>query len=200
MYYQTGFLNRSEFCVLLRNKELLGEAVEIGTHTGEFACSLLRGWFGEKLWCVDPYIVNYSNNDPASKRDIERRLNDLALAQAKIEWTKKEYNRKTDVEFIKKLSSEAVTQFENNSLDFVYIDGNHEYDYVLHDLEDWYPKIKTGGILAGHDIICPGELNGGWGVNVQNALNSFCEDNAINVVYLVVENTGAPWSFYIEKE
>ena len=49
-------------------------------------------------------------------------------------------------------SLEAATKFEDASLDFVFIDAAHEYEHVKEDLNAWYPKIKKGGILAGHDF------------------------------------------------
>lgn len=49
-------------------------------------------------------------------------------------------------------SREIVKEVKNNSLDFVYIDANHRYDYVYEDIELWYNKVKVGGIIAGHDI------------------------------------------------
>jgi predicted O-methyltransferase YrrM len=55
------------------------------------------------------------------------------------------------VELIKSDSSAAASLFENESLDFVFIDGNHWYDYVKKDIEAWLPKIKKGGIVSGHD-------------------------------------------------
>ena len=48
-------------------------------------------------------------------------------------------------------SLEAVNTFEDESLDFVYIDASHDYESVKKDIENWYPKVKKGGILAGHD-------------------------------------------------
>ena len=42
---------------------------------------------------------------------------------------------------------------EDESLDFVYIDANHAYDWVVQDIELWYPKVKKGGILWGHDYL-----------------------------------------------
>ncbi len=48
---------------------------------------------------------------------------------------------------------DAVKDFEDNSLDFVYIDANHEYDYVKQDITEWTKKVKPGGIVAGHDYI-----------------------------------------------
>jgi predicted O-methyltransferase YrrM len=55
------------------------------------------------------------------------------------------------VELIKSDSCSAASLFENESLDFVFIDGNHWYDYVKKDIEAWLPKIKKGGIISGHD-------------------------------------------------
>jgi hypothetical protein len=42
---------------------------------------------------------------------------------------------------------------KNESLDFVYIDANHKYDAVKKDLELWYPKVRKGGVFAGHDYL-----------------------------------------------
>lgn len=50
-----------------------------------------------------------------------------------------------------KYSVEATKDFENDSLDFVYIDADHFYGTVKEDLEAWGPKVKEGGILCGHD-------------------------------------------------
>lgn len=52
---------------------------------------------------------------------------------------------------IRKSSEEAVKEYEDESLDFVFIDAGHEYDDVKKDIEIWLPKVKKGGILAGHD-------------------------------------------------
>lgn len=51
-------------------------------------------------------------------------------------------------------TSEVTSEmFEDESLDFVYIDANHAYDYVKQDIELWYSKVSKGGYLLGHDYI-----------------------------------------------
>jgi len=52
---------------------------------------------------------------------------------------------------IKAYSIEAANNYENNSLDFVFIDTDHTYESMTKELEAWYPKIKPNGTLAGHD-------------------------------------------------
>jgi predicted O-methyltransferase YrrM len=53
---------------------------------------------------------------------------------------------------IRKTSVEASKDFEDESCDVVYIDMQHTYEAVKEDLQAWYPKVKKGGYIAGHDI------------------------------------------------
>jgi predicted O-methyltransferase YrrM len=48
-------------------------------------------------------------------------------------------------------SIRAASHFENNYFDFIFIDGNHEYEIVRKDIETWFLKLKTDGIIAGDD-------------------------------------------------
>jgi predicted O-methyltransferase YrrM len=48
-------------------------------------------------------------------------------------------------------SLEASKLFENGSLDFVFIDGDHSYQGCSTDIDCWFPKLKSGGLLSGHD-------------------------------------------------
>jgi predicted O-methyltransferase YrrM len=53
-------------------------------------------------------------------------------------------------------SLEASKLYANKSLDFVFIDASHEYEDIKNDIIHWLPKVKIGGILAGHDMVWPG--------------------------------------------
>jgi hypothetical protein len=68
------------------------------------------------------------------------------------------------IEVITATSVEAAKLFEDESLDFVFIDANHSYENVKNDITGWFPKIKNGKTIAGHDY----EKNG-----VSQAVNEF---------------------------
>lgn len=59
--------------------------------------------------------------------------------------------RYSHVRMIRRRSPEAAGLFENESLDLVYIDGDHGYDSVSADIRAWFPKIRPGGWISGHD-------------------------------------------------
>ena len=48
---------------------------------------------------------------------------------------------------------DAVKDFENESIDFVYIDGNHGFKFITEDIYEWSKKVRKGGIISGHDYI-----------------------------------------------
>jgi hypothetical protein len=186
--------SRNQFGHFLKERKLTGLGVEVGTHRGEFAYVLLKSWPGT-LYCVDPWgpLAGYEEQAAGLWGNGDRE-EDYRIAQRRLA-------KFTNHHMLRMTSHKALEQFRADSLDFVYIDGDHRPQHVLHDLCNWWAKLKPGGILAGHDFICPGEVNGGWGPGVQLGIQVFFnETHADSDVHLIVEEGGLPWSFYIVKE
>jgi predicted O-methyltransferase YrrM len=59
------------------------------------------------------------------------------------------------INIVRELSVDAAKQFPDHSLDFVFIDASHDYESVKEDFEVWFPKMKKGGMMAGHDYGYP---------------------------------------------
>jgi len=74
-------------------------------------------------------------------------------------------------------SEQASKRFEDNSLDGVFIDAQHEYEPVKQDLELWWPKVKIGGFFCGHDYD-PSSM--GW-PGVAKAVNEFVQINKLTI-------------------
>lgn len=185
------FTDRINFAPWLNEQGLTGLAVEIGTHRGEFAKQFLRMWQGEKLFCIDPYLSGYDPNDPASLGDRGEDMKD-AMRKLRCFGVNTPNGRAVLLETTgHKAASSSL--FESASLDFVYVDGCHQYASVLEDLMDWWSFLRSGGVLAGHDI-----LSCDWEDEVQPAVFSFA-DIVQRDVFLVPAPGTDPWSYYMVK-
>lgn len=186
---------RNQFHELLAARGLHGVGVEVGAHRGEFARVMASQWQCERYWCVDPWERCSPDYNESQERFLwggPNRKHDRAACQRVA----------TDFPVVKLLpatSAEAMTRFPPDSLDFVYLDGDHRREHVAADLLGWWPKLRPGGLMAGHDVVCPGpDGPDNWGKEVQPALIAFA--SYLNLyVHLVVEEGGLPWSFMIEK-
>ena len=124
--------------------------VEVGTFKGEFSKTILSQWHG-KLYMVDVWnkIENY---DDKNNHD-----HTVGIYNECIKNTSEFYERS----FMLRMTSEEGSKlFQNNSLDFVYIDANHSYDGFMADLNFWVPKVKPGGLISGHDYLLTNWYNG----------------------------------------
>ena len=122
-----------------------GKGVEIGVFKGEFSKHILENWDGT-LYLVDPW----RELDFESYNDASNHANHNT---AYLETMSNIKGFEDRAFMIRALSDQAVELFPNNSLDYIFIDGNHAYDWVKKDIEMWWPKLKKGGIFAGHDYI-----------------------------------------------
>lgn len=195
MFLVSPLSTRNSITQLISRPAANSGIVEVGTHRGEYARLLMQDWRGI-LYCVDPWadLPEYQGQARFLEHSNGNRDEDYAFAKYRLEpW-------KNRVLFVRSTSEEAVPLFADGSLDLAYIDGNHEYEYVVKDLNLWWPKVKTGGILAGHDIVCPGPKTvDNWGRCIQPAVWEFMQVSGLDV-YLIVEEGGLPWSFYVFKE
>lgn len=146
-----------------QNRRLVG--AEIGVATAENAFSMLSLLPIERFYAIDPYVLYVQNGKK------------LDYSQQEVEAHKRLKPFKEKVVWLKFLSQQAVN-FIDEKLDFVYIDGNHQYEYVKADIELYYPKILDGGILGGHDIQFPG---------VEKAVKEFATKHGKRVYSVVTD-------------
>ncbi len=122
-----------------------GKGVEIGVFKGEFTKHILENWQGT-MYLVDPW----RELDEEEYADSSNHKNH---STAYLETMSRIAGNEDRAFMIRALSTQAASLFEDNSLDFVYIDGNHAYEWVKEDIQTWWPKLKKGGLFAGHDYI-----------------------------------------------
>jgi len=133
------------------------------------------GRFSERLCISNPNIELYSVDPWRHKRRMERLQEKYETACKRLE----PYN----CTVIRKTSMEALADFKDASLDFVYIDGNHTFDYVVTDLVQWSYKVREGGIIALHDYY---HFGGGGVVEAVDAYTRAWNINPWFVTYEVM--------------
>ena len=114
---------------------------EIGVAEGHYSLTLCQAIPGLRLMCVDLWDTYYRGEKKL--KDTASQMDALALAHEKLD--------AYQVQFIHAASMDAVRDVPVSSLDFVYIDANHEFDFVMQDIIEWSRRVRPGGIVALHD-------------------------------------------------
>lgn len=142
---------------------------EIGAYAGGSATVFAQ--HAGTLWCVDSYSPGYNPrcpcSDPVHLQEAECVFAGVAAAHQNIVKVRKD-------------SLAAAADFEDCSLDFVYIDACHTYEAVKADIGAWLPKVKIGGIIGGHDLDLIGVQQA-----VKEALGSVSNDDYSNWAVVV---------------
>lgn len=157
--------------------------VEIGTYKGKFAETMCRLIPGLNLKCVDAWTV-YKDYKDYGVNDLESDAYREASMRADG----------CGFELIKAWSLDAVRMFEDESLDFVFIDANHDFRHVTDDVDEWSKKVRKGGIVAGHDFF----KNHHKRFGVREAIPAWCEANEISPLFSVTKDHCPSW-FYVKK-
>ena len=124
-----------------------GKGVEVGSFKAEFAKEIMELWSGT-LYMVDVRSA-LDKNDYLDSSNHGNFKNGEIYGSA-IDNISGYENRAIMIRANSEIASDIFT---DESLDFVYIDANHAYEYVVQDINLWYPKVKSGGYLCGHDYI-----------------------------------------------
>lgn len=125
----------------LLEKDKVLKGVEIGCLNGDTTEYLLNYFPNLKLFGVDPYCDYTDWND----RHLTNRENSINLLYKKVEKFEDRFT------LLKETSNDALSFFDDEELDLVFIDGLHTYEQVLTDCKNYYKKLKPGGVFSGHD-------------------------------------------------
>jgi hypothetical protein len=142
------------FPKLLTELGLLEEGVEVGVFEGWHAKLILDKWKGRKLYAVDPWkCVPYMRGNVCVDRLANnwKRQDRMDEAKAVADKRLAPYVKAGRCVILHKPTIKAYLEFEDESLDWAYIDGRHYREGVQEDMDCWYPKVKVGGVVAGHD-------------------------------------------------
>lgn len=180
---------------LLEKDNLIG--AEIGVQYADFSTYLLDTGLFTKLYSIDPYpvlipgVYQYGTQYFCDDADETYKIAKLNLAKYK-----------DSSKLIRNDSVDAAQHFADNYFDFIFIDGDHTFEGVYKDLQAWWPKIKQGAILAGHDywdisMDCGDEIISTF--KVKSAVDLFAEQNELEVLTTKEEGLENWFSWYFIK-
>lgn len=159
------------------------EGAEIGVYRGSYSVSLLKynpqlHLLGVDLWESYPGYKDFGKND-------------IVDAETEAREVTKGYN----CEMIKGWSDEVAKTVADESLDFVFIDGNHNYEWCVKDIASWSRKVKPGGIIYGHDYDDYSNSRRWKEMQVMPAVNGWMEAQKINPWFVITNNKNRCWMY-----
>lgn len=159
---------------LLRRLPRGSVGAEIGVYRGDFSARILQVVYPSMLHLIDPWEYQeeyaealYGGRAEDGQAEMDRIYDSVLdrFAGARAEGR---------VSVHRGSSVDVANEIPDRSLDWVYIDGNHEYEYVLEDLRIYHEKVRPGGLLAGDDY----GTRGWWEDGVTRAVRHFTDEGA----------------------
>lgn len=153
--------------------------VEVGVCKGIFSEVICKNNPQAKVYGVDPFIPHKEYKDYQLKSTISNYYKEAQSLLTKY----------PNYELIVKMSVDAAKEFKDGSLDAVYLDGNHRYEFVVADLYAWIPKLRKGGIISGHDYA---KIRRPTNTHVYEAVNGYTASYDIHPWFLAGTNAVLP--------
>ena len=218
MYYQNhkyaaniSVLERSHLPTLKTRDELgsllesleFHTGVELGVQRGVFAKSMLDQWKSATEYVLVDLWGHQANYEDVANVNEQQQSEIMADAMNRL----KEFSDKIQV--CKNYTTVCSERFKDGYFDFIYVDARHDYVGAKEDMVTWWPKLKRGGIMAGHDYLDAQEvadLSGqNWSISADGTVNT--ENKAVKSavdefaaeVHVPVQVTyrDAPWNTWV---
>jgi|688.fasta_scaffold102751_3 hypothetical protein len=191
------YKDRNDLLLKLKNFEPK-VVCEVGVQQGGYAKTILETIPSiEKIYLVDLWQNQENYFDLANVSDpVHQEYMANTITNTKP-WQEK-------VILLKGFSTQMAEQIPDNSLDWVYIDARHDYKGCYEDIQAYWPKIKQGGVISGHDYMSADEVPGqDWSIcydgtknvgAVKGAVNDFAALNNLQVLVSYKESAWHTWT------
>ena len=147
---------------------------EIGVDEGNYSKLICDTNPQLKLYAVDPWLKYDEYREYIDQRHMDR-VYDYCVKRMSNEIKEGRYV------VIRKKSMDALADIPDESLDWVYIDANHEGEYPYQDITEWAKKVRKGGIVSGHDFVRVRVLN----FTIKDALEKYTKEHNIHPLFIL---------------
>lgn len=160
---------------------------EIGVCFGDFSVKLCEA--GLHLYAVDPWMAFRGQGRSQNTQPYQD--NNYRIAKERLD-------KYPNCTIIRKTSEEALKDIPDGSLDFVYIDGDHQLIPVITDIIGWNRKVRSGGVIAGHDYFCTQPWANNVICQVKPAVEACVQVLGVRKYYLIDAESKAPSWLWIK--
>ena len=163
------------------------KGAEVGVYKAMFSIELMKGipnlhLIGVDLWKIYPGYKDFGSNDIDEAYKISKEIYDSYGDRAVL---------------LKGDSVDLAKTIPDGSLDFVFIDANHNYEHVVADIAAWAPKVRKGGIVSGHDYNDYAMRIKWASMHVVDAVNGWTRSYRIKPWFITTQNRNNCW-FYVK--
>lgn len=186
--HMKGYSREGTLAKLFKNLDFkLG--CEVGVERARFSKILCKANPDLKLYGVDPWQFSTDYRQHVSQERLDEFFQET-----------RERMEPFDFQIIRDFSTKAARRFNDNVLDFVYIDAMHDYKSVKEDIAAWHPKVKKGGIISGHDYVegIDNDRPDKPSYGVKRAVNEWVEENNIRHLFILEKDHVPSW-FYVKE-
>lgn len=156
--------------------------VEVGVWRGGYSQELFKANPSLRLIGVDPWRAYGEYHD---KKNDQARLDEARRGAVEL------FAKYTGGELWRVTSQKAAARVPDGSLDFVYLDGNHGREFIDADLAAWVPKVRSGGVVSGHDYAERTPADPGY--QVKAAVDAFTADRGIAPWFVLAKDKHPSW-------
>ena len=159
-----------------------GIIAEIGVEKGNYASVLLGFLEPTKFYLIDCW----EHQDPLIYADGKNLKSETQ--ETIYQHVQARFAQNPRMEILRQYSQQAAQQFPAEFFDLIYIDANHSYEAVKRDIASWWPKLKKGGVLAGHDYVVFNQFG------VVPAVNEFLHTQGLYFSALTTQDYFESWA------
>lgn len=161
------FKKRDNLGTILQNEEGFVRGIELGVQKGHYARAMLSQWTKCKEYhLVDLWAPQENYEDVANINQAQQDKNYLETLENLKPWEDK-------IHVCRNYTSTCVKKYEDGYFDFIYVDARHDFKGVYEDLIHYWPKLRVGGIMAGHDYVAQEDVlyNQNWTKNYDGTID-----------------------------
>lgn len=179
----TTLKHRNEFGAWLEANNVTGVGVEVGSLCGDYAREIKKHWSGT-LVMLDPWERQPDDvyREPTNHSDWNSAYKSCQAIAAM--YPDKVYLHKA-------YSPEASKEYRDGELAWVYIDSRHDLEAITADLNAWWPKVRSGGVLCGHDMRY--EISDTQQCEVKPAVEKFIKEHGLSIHITNAPGCGSFW-------